>query len=74
MQSPQNSLTASDAERESAGRSDGDILASDKEEPLFADGDILASNKEEPLFADGDISMKCKESACGMDKSVLGRT
>ena len=62
MQSPQNSLTASDAERKSAGRSDGDILASDKEEPLFADGDISTKCKEEPLFADGDISMKREEA------------
>ena len=46
MQSPQNSLTASDAERESAGRSDGDILASDKKEPLFADGDISMKREE----------------------------
>ena len=49
MQSPQNSLTASDAERESAGRYDGDILASDKEEPLFADGDISMKCKEAPI-------------------------
>ena len=48
MQSPQNSLTASDAERESAGRSDGDILASNKEEPLFADGVIWMQNAKAP--------------------------
>ena len=27
-----------------------------------------------PEGPDGDISMKCKESACGMDRSVLMRT
>ena len=50
MQSPQNSLTASDAERENAGRSDGDVLASDKEEPLFADGDISMKREEAPIL------------------------
>ena len=30
--------------------------------------------RKRPGMSDGDISMKCKESACGMDRSVLFRT
>ena len=42
--------------------------------PSEVGGFDKAGRQMTPEGPDGDISMKCKESACGMDRSVLMRT